>query len=274
MIKGIDVSHWNGLGNWEVTKEKDIEFAFIRLGSIEHTSGNCYTDYLLEEHTASSVEAKIPAGYYFYSRPYHDPVKQANFMVSVLRNLPLKLDFYIDVEVPAYAVGGKPANEVAKESITKMVDILKAANYYPGIYTRQSVWDDNVAESALWEKLKLWAARYNPELVSPWGDGKYMFRDWNTWKFWQYSSKNGLANYYGFPGATNGSFDGMDLNYYNGSKEQLYKEYELELPDRFGEIFERLGLIDNRLSIVEERTVDIATKLDLLTKWASNLQYK
>ena len=66
---------------------------------------------------------------------------------------------------------------------------------YPGIYTRQSFFDYNVGQNAVFKQLKLWASRWvttndYTDIASPWYDGKYKFRDWDSRFVWQFSGDN------------------------------------------------------------------------------------
>jgi len=92
----------------------------------------------------------------------------------------------------------------------------------PIIYTRQSWWDYYINAIPLWSQCDLWAARYSLTLTSPWSDGHYIFRDWKTWKFWQYTDK-GDGIFYGFTG------DG-DMDYFNGDVGDLYEYAKLPRP--------------------------------------------
>lgn len=228
--KLVDLSRWNGpadlktpvASNWTLASEKGIVGAFIRLGSINDITGECYLDDRLFEHVDDAVKANKPIGYYFYSRPKFDGSKQGTFILDTLRyyQLPVDLDIAYDVE----AVGLSPAQAAAS---TKAATMLLAGAYprRVAIYTRQSFWDPNIAADPFWSTLKLWAARYNTLLTGPWSDGKLTFRDWSNWTIWQYSADgNGLAAAHGW---TNGSVS-IDLNQYNGDEAAFRKAYNLD----------------------------------------------
>ena len=61
-------------------------------------------------------------------------------------------------------------------------------------------------------KAGLWAARYKGDLNGPWSDGRYTFRDWDTWDVWQFSANGNLR------GAEFGMRSkSVDLDWFNGS---------------------------------------------------------
>lgn len=109
--------------------------------------------------------------------------------------------------------------------VTREVAVGLGALLYaqPIVYTRQSWWDTWIKADPLWHQCDLWAARYASGLTGPWSDGRYRFRDWQDWKFWQHTDKaNGP--YYGVTSLE------LDLDWYNGSEAELYAYAQQEPP--------------------------------------------
>jgi hypothetical protein len=74
----------------------------------------------------------------------------------------------------------------------------------PIIYTARWYWNQYVQSAADWREYDLWVASYTSEPVLP--------RDWETWRFWQYSER--------------GRVDGVgaastDLNWFSGTYDDL-----------------------------------------------------
>ena len=97
-----------------------------------------------------------------------------------------------------------------------ILGLYNASGKFPIIYTRQNIWDVYIKPDPLWFKCPLFPARYKNGLTGPWSDGYCKFRDWNEWKFWQYTA------------SADGAYWGMadneaDLDYFNGTKVDLYK---------------------------------------------------
>jgi len=226
MILGMDVSRWQGKGNWQVAKAQGIQFAFIRAGSVNATTGKPYWDELLDNHVAGAMGAKIPFGFYWYLRPQYNPNMQANAFLEYTNGLGGVLPMVLDVEE---AGGLKPA--FLTEAIGRFWNVISDAERVLSllIYTRQSFFDFNTTK--LYPPIPdLWAARWTSGITSPWSDGRYKFRDWITWKFWQFSADgNALATKYGFPGHPLGDND-LDMNFYNGDEAQFAAEFGLEPP--------------------------------------------
>lgn len=250
MIKGMDVSKWNGKGNWDVAKAKGVEFAFIRLGSIDNITGKCYLDYLLQDHLAEAIRTNTPFGYYFYTRPIYSEQLQSDYIQENLKNLPkAKLEFAIDAEEIGASI------QATTDFLAFLSYQLPIHNIPSLIYTRQTFWDSYVLPDPMWATLKLWAGRYNLTLTSPWSDGKYVFRDWKNWKFWQFTDK-AVATEYGFPGGPVYSAT-LDLDYYNGTIEEFRAEYNIltpqqELENRVKELERKMDVAINLVHSIQE----------------------
>lgn len=254
MIKGMDLSKWNGKGNFDVAISKGIEFAIIRLGSIDSVTGECYLDYLLQDHLAEIQRTKLPFGYYFYTRPLFSAKVQADYIIANLANLPkANLEFAIDVEVAGSSV------QATTNFVKDIYNYITLAGYKAMIYTRQSFWDSAVFADPLWSTIKAWMARYNELLTGPWSDNKYVPRDWSTWGYWQYTSTASAIDY-GFPGGPTYAV-GIDLDWYNGTIEQFKAEYnivpEISLEEEIIKLKERIALLENKIPLLETRITNL-----------------
>ena len=229
----IDVSHWNGPADWNQVKAKGVSAAIIRAGSIDDATGICYKDWEIERHLAGARSVKMPYAFYWYFRPKYSGVLQAEYFSYLMNdlNIPVCTAVTADVEVS----GVNP--EQTAGTILDFMTVLPS----PIIYTRQSFWDSNVAPYPNWNMCNLWAARYNTALTGPWSDGHFVFRDWDTWKFWQFSS-TGLAVDYGFDpnaynphnldanGVSRGYSKALDLSYFNGTEAELLAYFGDQYP--------------------------------------------
>jgi lysozyme len=219
-ILGVDVSVWQGAMNWPKAVSAGARFAFIRAGSINSVTGICYTDYQWTLNLLA--RAHLPVGYYWYFRGNHDPIKQADYFSTLVKATGSRV-LWCDVEEQ-----GGLTPEALRDSIAKFIGrVYSNLSVWCGIYTRTNLWNPHsilvngvyvkagVAESALWPKLPLWVARYG--VTAPWVYGSsYKLRDWTTWNAWQFSADgNGRGREFG------GDCDSIDLNYFNGSEQDL-----------------------------------------------------
>jgi len=249
MIKGLDCSKWNGQGTWQTVKEAGVSFVIIRAGSVDSFTGKPYTDSLLVSHLIGAQSVNIPYGFYWYFRPKHSAQAQADAFALLAIGQEAQLPMVIDVEEP----GISP--EQTRFAVLEMGDRLRVHGFNKlAIYTRQSFWDYNVMPSTRWKEFDLWPARWSTALTSPWSDGRFKFRDWDNWLFWQcWADGNAQAMKYGFPGYPTGDND-LDLNWFNGTQEEFNARFNVTAPLT---VEERLDRLEERVDILERSEVYI-----------------
>lgn len=219
-VLGCDVSRWNGKVDFSVMRTAGARFCFIRAGSIDNYSGVPYADV---QFSRNKIEAPkhLFVGAYWYFRPNHDPVKQANYFADLLAGTTFILPDVVDIECD----GSLPPAAV-HDKLLSFADTLKARRRCsPIIYTRGAWWNENVASDPIFGELDLWVARYT-QLAKPWGnagDQSYLKpRDWTTWRFWQFSADgNGRGVEFGAPPPPEAD-NSMDLNYFHGELAAFY----------------------------------------------------
>ena len=233
MIEGIDVSKWQGKMDWSKTSSAGAKFAFIRAGSIDNYTGICYTDHQFE---ANQVAAEyMPIGFYWYYRPNHNAVKQADYFCNLIRDKPDKLPPVLDLEnsgrLSAAGVTASAANFVLR--VNDNLGVL------PLLYSRGAWLNANTVPDDFMKLLDLWIARYTFKgkpwgNILPWPDKPSINpRDYDTWKFWQWSADgNGRGPEFG------ASSKSIDLNRFNGDQAAFDDYYKTEpspsLPDDIG----------------------------------------
>jgi lysozyme len=210
MIKGVDVSWWQGLIDWQICREAGALFAFIRAGSCNSVTGENYEDFLFREN-AEDAPKLMPVGYYWYFRPQHSPTSQADYF----SNLVLAEDFLMPPVADIENNGGLSPAAYA-DSIKAFLDRVESlTGYKPIIYTSSGKWAD-VEPRPYWDDYDLWVAHYtsNPEPLVP--------EAWNLngWIFWQYTA-SGDAEEFGGPGPPSGD-DDIDLNWFNGTEDEFH----------------------------------------------------
>jgi lysozyme len=210
---GLDISKWNGRGDWQAVKAAGVDFVFIKAGGVYSATGKPYTDDLVEDHVMGAESVDIPFGLYWYFLPF-TPVSNQDISFQYL------LDKYKPQLPPAIDVennNGQAAPRITsalKEMVYGFSDFARP----PLIYTRASWFNPNVLADPLWGQCDLWASRWKSGLTSPWSDGNYKFRDWTDWRFWQISGDNNArAKEFGFPGPPTGDPD-IDINVFNGDE--------------------------------------------------------
>lgn len=189
LIRGCDVSYWQGAINWGSMYQEGLRFVYTRLGMGKH-----YKDPTAVNNVNNAKAEGFNAGVYHVYYPSTNPIDQANWVLDNLppgTNLPIAVDLEIKSGIP-YQYAGK---------IKAYLDMIEAElNQRPIIYTAFYYWRDYV-RSPFWGKdYPLWVANYDyraPLVPKPWFPGE--------WFIWQFTEK-GEGKAYGV------SSHGLDLD--------------------------------------------------------------
>ena len=218
---GTDVSRYQHPENYALGKSRGLSFAVHR-----GTVGNYYTDAaLLPAFNGYKAQGLLSSVYLVTAPRNYDGGQRISAQAHLERFFNAVATITPDM---SFVVDAELARGETKDYITQLIKdvvigIYAATNKYPIIYTRQTWWDTYVNPDPIWVLCDLWAARYNSVLTGPWSDGYCKFRDWNEWKFWQYTSHaDGI--YYGF-----NSLNG-DLDWFNGTEDNLYDYAHIARP--------------------------------------------
>lgn len=191
MKKGIDVSKWQGIINWEKVKP-EIDFAIVRLG---------FGDKILDDKAKRNItelnRLGIPYGVYWFSYAYTMEMarNEAKSAIKYLNELGAKLSYpvYFDWEYDSRKVakenGVNVSNTMLRNMAITFCEEVKAAGYCPGIYANPDYIESYFGKE-IFEKYDLWLAHYTAK--------KSMEAN-----MWQYSSK----------GKVNGISGNVDMNY-------------------------------------------------------------
>lgn len=220
--QGIDGAFWWGWFKPEQAT-KPIDFIIVKA-----TQGKSIIDPAFDENSKAAM--KIPVrGAYHYQKQGDSWVLQADLFLRIAA----RYDFHIyGLDVEKYANEGAFASQAATDTFVsdmrRILDHWRAkapAKVQVVLYTNQDLYQNYIVpalkrlyglEGEQWaEEQLLWLAVYNGQ--GPDGNPTMPKNRKNPWTFWQYSS-NGRKQDYG----TNGD---VDLNVYNGTVEQLHKQF-------------------------------------------------
>lgn len=210
-VLGIDVSFWQNNASTPQSVDFDkaykngARFVFIK------ASQASFRD---RDHTLNWKNAKdagLLRGAYHFIVWEITPEIQADFFCSVIGDdigeLPPVADFEWWKTTPPNAL------EILGRFLNRVEYNLGRV---PMIYTAPGFWNQYGSKDQRWARYPLWIAHYgvySPSVPKPW---------WK-WDFWQYTSKgDGLAF-----GAESKD---LDMNWFNGSIDDLYRFAGLEKP--------------------------------------------
>lgn len=188
-VCGIDISAHNGTVDFGKITHDSIDFVIIKA-----TEGTSFKDskFLTNYRNAKKNEIKI--GAYHFFRFDTDGIMQALNFINSVKNLKLDFPLMIDVEEWNNAQN-IPINKII-ERLSDMISYLDTNGYNLIIYSNKDGFNDFIRNR--FSEYPLWICSFtNPPISS-------------TWTFWQYSHC----------GKINGIDGNVDLNTFNGSREQ------------------------------------------------------
>ena len=178
LLRGIDVSHYQGSINWPQVAGSDVVFCFIKA-----TEGIYVVDPFFKENWAGSAAAGLRRGAYHFGRPGTDaPTQAQQFFATVGALGPNDLPPVLDIET----LDGCGAQAV----LQWVLDFTAAADALFGrqtmVYTDGGFWQklvpllagEAMASQSLGAR-PLWLADYAAQPTVP--------APWQAWSCWQYS---------------------------------------------------------------------------------------
>ena len=197
-LRGIDISHHNGLIDWDAVKKDENNPAFCFLKA---TEGTDLIDDTFMGNWRSLESSGIKRGAYHFFNTNSDPQLQAlNFILQVK----LKTGDFVPV-LDWENFGKKSAKEITRANAHKWLEVIeKHYGVKPMIYTNQYIYKHFMQDD--FKEYPIWLSHYHTE--KPEG------LDYRRIYIWQYSMK----------GKMNGIASNVDLNVFlrdAGEIEQL-----------------------------------------------------
>lgn len=130
VIKGIDISHWNGDIDFNKVKAAGIEFVIIKAGGSDR---GFYTDSKFRENYEKAKAAGLFVGaYYFVGKKFYGDlsgIEDAKRFIKILQGMQFEYPVYLDVETTDARY-----KELATDAAIAFCSTMEAAGYYVGVY--------------------------------------------------------------------------------------------------------------------------------------------
>lgn len=157
--RGMDVSYWQGLINWERVKADDIDFAILRCGYVK-TLGRPQVDQQWKRNAQECERLGIPYGVYIYSyaKTVEAAKAEADHVINTLKGFSSTYPVYFDLEEKSLE---STSNRMLLANMASaFCDKIAAAGYTPGIYANTNWWNNYLTDPVFdqWER---WVAQYN-----------------------------------------------------------------------------------------------------------------
>lgn len=174
MIKGIDISHWNGAIDFDKVKASGVEFVLIKAGGSDK---GFYTDPMFITNYNKAKAAGLFVGAYYFAgknfRGVEAGMADAHRFIAILNGLKFEYPVYVDIE----AQENRYKEQITDAAIA-FCNMLESAGYFVGIYASDIAGFKNKLNHERIKSYAHWVARYGeePEICKNYG-------------IWQYSSK-------------------------------------------------------------------------------------
>ena len=194
--RGIDVSEFQGVIDWNAVADSGIQFAVIRAATTNFDNAEYIEDKYFQSNYENVTKAGIKVGIYIYSSANtKEEIKQnINSLLNTLNGRKLDLPVFIDVEQAARQT------KIGKEALTDVLlygcTLIQDAGYQAGVYANQDWFINFINADTLRNKdVIVWLAAW-PYPNSPADPLCYNYSDQCT--IWQYSDKGTVTGISGF----------------------------------------------------------------------------
>ena len=201
LMKGIDVSRWQGHINWASVKKAGIKFVMIGLGR-HYADGSGYLDPYFKYNIEKANEYGLKVGVYLYSTAATTAhaKREAEWVLKQIDGYKITFPVAFDMELPS--IQSLPTSRKTDIALT-FLKAIKKAGYYPMMYASESWFYEGITLSRI-QKYDKWVARWSSGMT------------FNPVSIWQYSSTGRVS---GISGA-------VDLDY-------CYKDYSSIITPRY-----------------------------------------
>lgn len=180
VLRGIDVSRFQGEIDWNAVKAQGIDFAILRVGGRYQESGGIYDDRLFEEYYAGAHAAGLQLGVYFYSQAIsvEEAIEEADYVRSKITGKYIDGPVVFDWETAG--VSGARTNNIPASLVTDCAiaycNYFKALGYQPMVYLMRYDGYMRYDLSRLLDYDWWYAGEYN-------GDSPKFFYDFQLWQY-------------------------------------------------------------------------------------------
>lgn len=203
MLRGVDISKWQGDVNWNAIAGDGMSFAFVRVSDGINTK-----DQFFDKNWAEARDAGLYTGVYQFFRPNQNIRQQADYLLEKMGcDMTAKTCPWTSMDLPPVIdVEHRPSGwskTQMRNAIRAWIDRVEDFGVEPIVYSGRYFWRDYVGSDE-WADHPFWIAHYTnncPNIPSHWQD----------WDFWQFTESGSVAGVSG----------GTDTNNFNGSIDML-----------------------------------------------------
>ena len=181
-IFGIDVSHFQGVVDFNKVKASGVSFVFIKA-----TEGITLVDPMFATNWAAAKASGLPRGAYHLFRPLDASASQVDNFINAIGKLEVgDLPPVLDVEVPADWTTIALAQRTTI-ILSWLTAVEAKLGVKPIIYLNNSMANDILSNPTAFKDYLLWIAHYTSASVPT------IPKPWTAWTFWQHDQAGVVA---------------------------------------------------------------------------------
>lgn len=174
LLRGIDVSKWQGTINWKKVSSAGVDFVMIR-----SSYGSHHTDEMLDKNVKGCEKYGIPYGFYHYTyaKSASEARTEAKYFLKTIKGYDPEYPIVLDIEEEYFK---KMSRKKVTDIIVAFMEVVEEAGYYAMIYSSPNFINGYVDASRI-AKYDIWIACWgDEERLNSYYDGHY--------GMWQYSA--------------------------------------------------------------------------------------
>ncbi|MBN6186393.1 glycoside hydrolase [Aneurinibacillus sp. BA2021] len=174
-IKGIDVSHWNGVVDWKKVAADGVKFVFLKA-----SEGTSYVDKTFKTNAARANAAGIHVGAYHYAKfgSVAEAKAEVQHFLRTVSGVKITYPLVLDLEENKK----KASKAVLTDAAIAFLDAIEKAGYFAMIYAGKCFFETQLDEKRL-KPYALWIARYN----------SFLGRDAGIWQYTETGRVSGIS---------------------------------------------------------------------------------
>lgn len=164
-IKGIDVSEYNQIDNWNTVKSDGVEFAIIRAGYRGYGTGKFKEDAMFVDNVQGAYDAGINVGVYFVTQAVSvaEAIEEADWLIDRIREADRPISYPVALDLEDTGSSGARTQDLSSSERTDIIiafcDRIKEYGYTPMLYSNVRWYLDEMELERLTEYSK-WFAQY------------------------------------------------------------------------------------------------------------------
>ena len=184
---GVDISHHNGIVDWEKVKADNVDFAIIRMAYRGYGStGKLRPDDNAIENIVNARAAGLQVGVYIFSQAINveEAEEEADYILKMIKGYNIDLPVVLDYEYTAGDAGRLQKAKNKGMTDRERTDVCLAfckkveeAGYDAMVYANRTMLKDDLFADEIDAEYEIWLAEW----------GKKAYYD-NDYTYWQYTS--------------------------------------------------------------------------------------